>query len=131
MINRFLENLKEGIKKALVDLNYYQEGLEIILEVPKDQQNGDYATNVAMRLARVARKAPVLIANEIVEKLNYKELNVSKIEVAGAGFINFTIDIDYLLGVVHKVLEDDNYGFVNVGNGASVNLEFVSANPTG
>ena len=131
MINSFLENLKKGIKQAVSDLGIDTEGLEIVLEVPKDQQNGDYATNVAMRLARVARKAPVMIANEIVEKLDKKALCVSKVEVAGAGFINFTIDIDYLLEVVKNVLNTENYGSLNIGQGKKVNLEFVSANPTG
>ena len=131
MINSFLENLKMGIKQAVSDLGIDTEGLEIVLEVPKDQQNGDYATNVAMRLARVARKAPVMIANEIVEKLDKKALHVSKVEVAGAGFINFTIDIDYLLEVVKNVLNTENYGSLNIGQGKKVNLEFVSANPTG
>ncbi len=131
MINSFLENLKEGLKQAIVELGLYQDGLEIILEVPKDQQNGDYASNIAMRLARVAKKAPVLIANDIVSKLNFKELHVSKVEVAGAGFINFTIDMNYLLDVVKTVLTDSNYGSINLGKGKKVNLEFVSANPTG
>ena len=131
MINSFLENLKKGIKQAVSDLGIDTEGLEIVLEVPKDQQNGDYATNVAMRLARVARKAPVVIAKEIVEKLDKKALHVSKVEVAGAGFINFTIDIDYLLEVVKNVLNTENYGSLNIGQGKKVNLEFVSANPTG
>ncbi|MBR2891684.1 MAG: arginine--tRNA ligase [Bacilli bacterium] len=131
MINSFLENLRNGIKKAIEELGIDTTGLDIVLEVPKDQANGDYATNVAMRLARVARKAPVMIANDIVSKLDKKALNVSKIEVAGAGFINFTIDIEYLLSVVKKVLTTNNYGFVNLGNNQKVNLEFVSANPTG
>ena len=131
MINSFLENLKKGIKQAVSDLGIDTGGLEIVLEVPKDQQNGDYATNVAMRLARVARKAPAMIAKEIVDKLDKKALHVSKVEVAGAGFINFTIDIDYLLEVVKNVLNTENYGSLNIGQGKKVNLEFVSANPTG
>ena len=131
MINNFLDNLRKGLKSSISKLGIEVELTDIVLEVPKDQSNGDYSTNIAMRLARVARKAPVMIANDIVNNLDKCELNVSKIEVAGAGFINFTIDNDYLLQVIFKVLNDDNYGAINLGNNQRINLEFVSANPTG
>ena len=131
MINSFLDNLRKGLKEAIAKLGIEVELNDIVLEVPKDQSNGDYATNIAMRLARVARKAPVMIANDIVANLDQDALNLSKIEVAGAGFINFTIDINYLLKVIFRVLNEENYGFVNLGNNQSINLEFVSANPTG
>lgn len=131
MINKFLDNLRKGLKDAIAKLGIEVELNDIVLEVPKDQSNGDYATNIAMRLARVARKAPVMIANDIVANLDQSALNLSKIEVAGAGFINFTIDINYLLKVIFRVLNEENYGFVNLGNNKSINLEFVSANPTG
>lgn len=131
MINNFLDNLRKGLKEAIAKLGIEVELNDIVLEVPKDQSNGDYATNIAMRLARVARKAPVMIANDIVANLDQAALNLSKIEVAGAGFINFTIDINYLLKVILRVLNEENYGFVNLGNNQSINLEFVSANPTG
>ena len=131
MINKFLENIKIAVAAAIKELGIENPDNEIVLEVPKDQSNGDYATNIAMRLARVARKAPVMIAKDIVEKLDKKALHLEKIEVAGAGFINFTIDVDYLLEVIGKVNTDPTYGSNNVGEGKTIDLEFVSANPTG
>ena len=131
MITKFLDDIKRALKEAIISLGLPTDDLEIVLEVPKDATNGDYATNVAMRLARAAHKAPVLIAQDIVSKLDLASLHVKDVNVAGAGFINFTIDLDYLLEVIGKVLNDDNYGSNNIGNGQKIDLEFVSANPTG
>ncbi len=132
MIKEILQNIKEELTNNIKELGYYTENLEVVLEIPKDKENGDYATNVAMRLARVARKAPMVIAGEIIEKFNKEKTHISKVEAAGSGFINFTLDIDYLLQVVLLInKEQENYGKVNYGNGQKVLLEFVSANPTG
>ena len=131
MINKFLESIKIAVSAAIKELGIENPDNDIVLEVPKDQSNGDYATNIAMRLARVARKAPVLIAKEIVEKLDKQALHLEKIEVARAGFINFTIDVNYLLDVISKVNNDPTYGNNNIGEGQKIDLEFVSANPTG
>lgn len=131
MINKFLENIRIALNNAIKELGIENPDNDIVLEVPKDQSNGDYSTNIAMRLARIARKAPVMIAKDIVEKLDKDSLHLEKIEVAGAGFINFTIDVDYLLEVISKVNNDETYGNNNTGNGQTIDLEFVSANPTG
>ena len=131
MINKFLESIKIAVSAAIKELGIENPDNDIVLEVPKDQSNGDYATNIAMKLARVARKAPVIIAKEIVEKLDKQALHLEKIEVAGAGFINFTIDVNYLLDVISKVNNDPTYGNNNIGEGQKIDLEFVSANPTG
>ncbi len=132
MIKEILQNIKDELIDNIKELGYYTENLEIVLEIPKDKENGDYSTNVAMRLARIARKAPMIIASEIVEKFNKEKVHVSNVEAAGSGFINFTLDIDYLLQVILLInKEKDNYGKVNYGNGKKVLLEFVSANPTG
>ena len=131
MINKFLESIKIAVSAAIKELGIENPDNDIVLEVPKDQSNGDYATNIAMRLARVARKAPVIIAKEIVEKLDKQALHLEKIEVAGAGFINFTIDVNYLLDVISKVNNDPTYGNNKIGEGQKIDLEFVSANPTG
>ena len=132
MIKEILQNIKDELTNNIKELGYYTENLEVVLEIPKDKENGDYATNVAMRLARVARKAPMVIAGEIIEKFNKEKTHVSSVVAAGSGFINFTLDIDYLLQVVLLInKEQENYGKVNYGNGKKVLLEFVSANPTG
>ena len=80
MINKFLENIKIAVAAAIKELGIENPDNEIVLEVPKDQSNGDYATNIAMRLARVARKAPVMIAKDIVEKLDKKAYKIKKLK---------------------------------------------------
>ena len=73
-LQELILNIKEEIKQVLIDLEYYSEGDEVLLEVPKDLSNGDYSTNVAMKYSRVARKAPKLIAEEIVSKIKKEKL---------------------------------------------------------
>lgn len=137
MLNELKELIKSGIYNAIQELGYIDENVikstdDIVLEIPKDKEHGDYATNTAMRLAKVARKKPIDIANEIVSKLNKDELHLSNIEIAGPGFINLTIDKYFLLNVVLKInQEGQNYGNLTIGGGKSICLEFVSANPTG
>ena len=137
MIEQFTNNIKQAFFNALEKLGYVDGTVissvnDIILEVPKDKDHGDYSVNVAMRLARVARKRPIEIANEIVLLINLTETHLSKIEIAGPGFINLTIDSEYLIGVVNKVLVEENtFGSSKCGNGQIINLEYVSANPTG
>lgn len=137
MLNELKELLKSRIYKIIDELGYLDNSIlkstdDIILEIPKDKDHGDYATNTAMRLAKVAKKKPFDIATEIVNKLNKEELHLSNIEIAGPGFINFTIDKHYLLNVILKInKEKNNYGKLNIGNNESICLEFVSANPTG
>lgn len=132
MIKDILDDIKDELARVVKELGYYSDSLEIVLEIPKDKDNGDYSTNVAMRLARVARKAPMMIASEIVEKFDKVKTHVSNVQAAGSGFINFTLDIDYLLQVVLLINRElESYGKVNYGKGEKVLLEFVSANPTG
>lgn len=131
MINQILESLKQDLKNIICELGATDD-VEIMFEIPKDEEHGDYSTNVAMRLARVLRKAPVAIANDIIGKIDINKNHLSKVEVAGGGFINLYLDQNYLNNVVFKILEEkDEYGKSNVGSGENVLLEFVSANPTG
>jgi arginyl-tRNA synthetase len=131
-IQELLEVIKQDIKDALVSLQYYQEGDQIQLEVPKDKSKGDYSTNVAMRYAKVARKAPRMIAEEIINQLNKEKLNLSSIEIAGPGFINFFIDQNFLTGLIKEINTlGKQYGSLDLGQGQHYNIEFVSVNPTG
>lgn len=137
MIELFKNTIRDAFFKAVEKLGYVDGTVvssldDIILEVPKDKDHGDYSVNVAMRLARVARKRPLDIANEIVGLIDLKETHLSKIEIAGPGFINLTIDLNFLSQVVYKVNEEkNNFGSSSVGEGQYINLEYVSANPTG
>ena len=121
------ELLKELIKKALEELNVEAE---IEISKPALPENGDYSSNIAMKLAKVLKKNPLEIANNIASKIS--DENVTKIEVKAPGFINFFVSKDYLFANLNKVLEEkERYGSSNIGNGKKINIEFVSANPTG
>jgi len=106
--------------------------LTIHLETPKDKANGDYATNIAMQLTKLAKKPPRAIAEAILENLDTEGTDIEKIDIAGPGFMNITVRKDFLTGVVTQVLEQGaDYGRSNAGAGEKIQIEFVSANPTG
>lgn len=102
-----------------------------VIESTRDKSHGDLATNVAMTLAKAARKKPRDIADMIIEALPASSL-VAKTEIAGPGFINFFLASDAASAVVKQVLEQgERYGHNDSGQGRKVQVEFVSANPTG
>ena len=122
-------NLKQKIQDALRKLNQEVSLNDIIIEKSKDTAHGDYATNVAMKLSRLFGKAPRDVATMLIEKINRD--GIDKIEIAGPGFINFFMKHDSLQAFVNKIIsEDENYGRSPRKN-FKVNVEFVSANPTG
>ncbi|MTH54059.1 arginine--tRNA ligase [Bacillus mangrovi] len=124
------EEIKASVQKA--GLAEASQIPDAILEVPKDKVNGDFSTNMAMQLARVAKKAPRAIAEEIVSSFDKQKASIEKIEIAGPGFINFYMDNSYLADLVPAILKaGEAYGETNVGNGEKLQVEFVSANPTG
>ncbi|MFG6496001.1 arginine--tRNA ligase [Fictibacillus sp. UD] len=126
--------LKEEIEEAVVKagLAKKEELPSIVLEVPKDKANGDFATNMAMQLARIAKKAPRMIADELVANFDKSKASIAKVEIAGPGFINFYMDNSYLTELVPTVLKaGKDYGRTEHGGGKKVQVEFVSANPTG
>ena len=103
-----------------------------VLEEPREKQHGDFATNLAMVLTKQARKAPRDIATILIKHLDTEGTWVTACEIAGPGFINFRLDPTWLTGVIPEVLTlEKDYGKVNVGQGKKVQVEFVSANPTG
>jgi arginyl-tRNA synthetase len=103
----------------------------ITLEPPKDASHGDLATNAAMVLARPAGKKPRDLAERIVPLLASDPF-VAKVEIAGPGFINLTLARAFWPSVLRMVLEDgESYGRSAIGKGEAVNIEYVSANPTG
>jgi arginyl-tRNA synthetase len=103
----------------------------IVVEPPRDASFGDLATNAALVLAKDARRKPRELAERIAEKMRADEL-IASAEVAGAGFINLTLKPAAWIGVLRSVLAAGaDYGRSDVGGGALVNIEYVSANPTG
>lgn len=104
----------------------------IHLETPKQKENGDYATNMAMQLTKVARKAPRMIAEDILAHLDTEGTSIDRLEIAGPGFINIRLKKDFLADVLKTIHEQkEDYGRSNAGNGTKIQVEFVSANPTG
>lgn len=103
----------------------------VSVERTRDAQHGDFATNVAMRLAKAARRNPRELAEAVVAALPANSI-VAKAEVAGAGFINFFLVKDVLTREVTRIHEQgDHYGRSTIGGGKRIIVEFVSANPTG
>ncbi|QYG90387.1 arginine--tRNA ligase [Bacillus atrophaeus] len=126
--------LKEEIKAAVLKAGLAEENQipNVILETPKDKTHGDYSTNMAMQLARNAKKAPRQIAEDIVASFDKGKASIEKLDIAGPGFINFYMDNQYLTKLIPSVLEaGEAYGETNIGNGERIQVEFVSANPTG
>lgn len=110
---------------------YLEAQPEIRIERTRDKQHGDFACNIAMVLAKPARTNPRALAQKIVENLPASD-QVTKVDIAGPGFINFFVSVNAFHQVVDQVLEQgEQYGRSNVGAGRSVQVEFVSANPTG
>ena len=102
-LHELVKNIRQEFKNTLVNLGYFSEDLEISIEIPKGNENGDYSSNIAMKLARVARKAPLKIAEEIIELFNKDDLFISKIEVAKPGFINIFLDKAFLTRIITDV----------------------------
>ncbi|WP_096185915.1 arginine--tRNA ligase [Evansella halocellulosilytica] len=133
-VEKLKEQLKQEITAAVLKagLAAEEEIPNVVIESPKEKEHGDYATNMAMQLARVAKKAPRMIAEDIANHFDKEKANVEKLDIAGPGFINFFMKQDYLSDVVSAVLnQGEDYGNVNVGQGKRIQVEFVSANPTG
>ena len=129
------EQLQDLLIKSLGDL--IEKGLltelpsKIRLDHTKDKTHGDYATNVALVLAKQTKSDPKKLAQTIVDQLGESEL-VKKTEIAGPGFINFFLSDESNIAVVNEIMSQRrSYGSSNVGEGQRVLLEFVSANPTG
>ncbi|MFF2484218.1 arginine--tRNA ligase [Paenibacillus sp. NPDC058071] len=138
MSTNVLDQMYEKVKEAIADaavaggLASREELPAFVLEVPKDKAHGDLATNAAMQLTKLAKKNPRQIAETIIANLNGEKFGIQSAEIAGPGFINFRIDKSYLYSVISEVTAaGDDYGRLSLGAGKRVEVEFVSANPTG
>ncbi len=133
------ENIRERWNKALVK-GFETKALKtedlplFTLEVPKDKKFGDYATNIAMVLGKMEGKNPRELALLLIELFNSIEdkAYINKVEIAGPGFINMYLDESYLFDIVAEAVRaKSNHGHTSYLKGEKINLEFVSANPTG
>ena len=131
-VSNFKLHLAELFQQALRQVApEHADSLSIILERPKQAQHGDYACNLAMQLAKPLRRSPRDIAQALIAALPASGV-VGKVEIAGAGFINVFITTAAKQSVVQAVLQaGSDYGRVNLGAGRKLQVEFVSANPTG
>jgi arginyl-tRNA synthetase len=126
----FKAHLSELFAQALREVAPGQEAA-ILIERPKQAAHGDYSCNLAMQLSKQLRKPPREIAQALIAALPQSAV-VGKVEIAGAGFINVFIAAAAKQEVVRSVLQGGaGYGHVHAGNGRRVQVEFVSANPTG
>lgn len=108
------------------------EPVEPLLERPRDPAFGDWATNLAMTLARPLRRKPADIARALIDAMHLEDAGVAEATVAGPGFINFRLDTATVASALPAILQHDTaYGRSDHGAGKRVVVEFVSANPTG
>ena len=129
------DQLQDLLKKCIQDL--INEGLinemppKVRLDHTKDKSHGDYATNIALMLAKQAKTSPLELAKVIVNQLEDASF-IKKTEIAGPGFINFFLSDASSTSIVSEIIElGEMYGKSEIGKGQSILLEYVSANPTG
>lgn len=127
------EKIMDALGRAVADGVLDKAPLPaFIIEVPKERQNGDYSTNVAMAGAKAFHKAPRVIAQAIVDRLDLADTVFDRAEIAGPGFINFFLGNRFYAAVLEDLMaQGENYGRSDYGKGKRVLVEFVSANPTG
>jgi len=131
VVFNFKSHLAELFAQALRDVAPDAAQIDILIERPKQASHGDYACSLAMLLAKPMRKPPREIAQTLVAALPASEV-VEKVEIAGAGFINIFITTAAKQAIVNAVLQTaDDYGRLTLGAGRKIQVEFVSANPTG
>jgi arginyl-tRNA synthetase len=129
LIEDLLRHALAALPEELIPAAARTLGVEV--ENTRDPQHGDFATNLAMRLGKATRQNPRKLAEALVKSLPASSA-IAKVEIAGAGFINFFLSKDAYHAEIAKVLQDPRqYGRSRVGAGRSVQVEFVSANPTG
>lgn len=123
------EELTKSIEESLHKLNI-KDSVDIIIEIPKNKDHGDYSTNIAFLLAKIKKTNPMTIAQELKDNITNK--NIENITVLAPGFINFKMNKNYLVENINTILkEKNNYGKNKTGNNTKINIEYVSANPTG
>jgi len=124
--------LLKALSEAANSLGYSDSISDISFEKPKSSEHGDISSNLALLLAGKIKKNPMDIATSLVDKLSLDKNKIENINVAPPGFINFKFGVGYRTELIENILsEKENYGRSDIGIGKTVNVEFVSANPTG
>lgn len=133
-VEQVQQSIKQALQQAIIKAKLIEDisAITIQLSQPKDKANGDYASNIAMQLTKLAKQPPRAIAEVIINHLEVEGTNIEKIEIAGPGFLNITVRKDFLADVVKTALtQGADFGRTTAGEGEKVQVEFVSANPTG
>ncbi|GGG12135.1 arginine--tRNA ligase [Lysinibacillus alkalisoli] len=133
-VEQVQQSIKQALQQAITKAKLIEDisAITIQLSQPKDKANGDYASNIAMQLTKLAKQPPRAIAEAIINHLEVEGTNIEKIEIAGPGFLNITVRKDFLADVVKTALtQGADFGRTTAGEGEKVQVEFVSANPTG
>jgi arginyl-tRNA synthetase len=126
------QHLTDLVQDLLDEAGVSDPAPEFTLEAPRSEEHGDFACNAAMLLAKVLRRPPRAIADQLGERLIAKGGLVARVEVAGPGFVNIWLSESRWRGLLQSVLAAGaHYGESNDGAGRRVQVEFVSANPTG
>ncbi len=125
--------IMEAAGRAVADGVFPEAPLtDFIIEVPANKDNGDYSSNCAMAWARCLKSAPRKIAETIADRLDLSDTFFDRCEIAGPGFMNFYLKESFNACIIQDILEKgENYGRSDYGEGKKINIEFVSANPTG
>ncbi|MDI3256664.1 MAG: arginine--tRNA ligase [Kyrpidia sp.] len=125
-------NIRREVALAARRCGLTLEAGQVHLEVPRDKRHGDYSSNAAMQLAKAVRQPPRALAERLAGAVDLPAAGVQRVEVAGPGFLNFFLDPGYLGEIVRQVIRDRAaYGRRPQPRGIRVQVEFVSANPTG
>ena len=131
MKNTLTALIHQALIKVAETFNFEPQPSKIVVTPTKQREHGDYACNIALISAKQAKTNPKVLAQKIIDQINNPKL-IAKMEIAGPGFINFFLKNDAQFSVVHQIInEQENYGQLNIGKNLKVNVEYVSANPTG
>lgn len=132
IIDQVKQTLIEEIEASIRKANLAEDIPEIKIEIPKDTKNGDYSSNIAMVLTKIAKRNPREIAQAIVDHLDTSKAHVKQVDIAGPGFINFYLDNQYLTDIIPEAItKGDLFGYATQSKNTNILLEYVSANPTG
>ena len=124
-------HIREAFKAPLEKLGIYEEDLVIELEKPRDREHGDLSTSLALMLAKRLGRKPRELAGELAAGLVFDRDLIASVEIAGPGFINFRLGRSYLVKRLLEIWSGHAMAEIATGAGKRINVEFISANPTG
>ena len=123
--------IRNALKAPLEKLGIYEEDVDIVLEKPRDRSHGDLSTNIALMLAKRLGRKPRELAGELAAGLELDRDLIESVEIAGPGFINFRLGRGYRIGRLLDLWTGTALKEIRTGGGKRINVEFISANPTG